>query len=321
MRRDDSFQDALEFCTVAKAMAAAGLDISIAEEGMEISPVAQRLLRMVRGRGASESFGQALARCLDQESSHLRSRRQKPEDFEPAAESTGWRVVAAAVMMTEQSGASLSLGLEEAGAWLRFQISWLHRVQVALSGPKASANLLAWLPFLGVGMAQLAGIGALHVLLGTPIGWVLMACGALLTWAGVRWRRSILARVPRGASLVFSQLLAAGLEGGASTSRVRSTAAQVIQRSGLPGPDADERARVDRACAMASRFGLPVRALLLSAVDTQRSRMQRDFSVGITRAETRLLLPLGCCHLPAFVVLTVVPMVIALFASSGLQKL
>src|SRR5699024_6316038 len=51
--------------------------------------------------------------------------------------------------------------------------------QAASAGPIATANLLAWLPVAGIGLAHMLG-ASIPQLLTTPTGWVILRTGAAL---------------------------------------------------------------------------------------------------------------------------------------------
>jgi len=67
--------------------------------------------------------------------------------------------------------------------------------EAALAGPRMSAQILRWLPLVGVGLAALVDPRAVRTLVMSPAGWVLAAAAAGLTWGGARW----MARMVRAA--------------------------------------------------------------------------------------------------------------------------
>ncbi|MFC0313356.1 type II secretion system F family protein [Gordonia phosphorivorans] len=71
------------------------------------------------------------------------------------------------------------------------------RTEAGLAGPRATAMVLAGLPLLGLGLGQLMGAAPLAVLLGTPLGSVLLVVGVGLAAAGVCWADAIVLRAKR----------------------------------------------------------------------------------------------------------------------------
>ena len=71
-----------------------------------------------------------------------------------------------------------------------------------------------------------------------------------------------------------------------------------------------------RAVLTAERDGVPIRSLLVHLADEARRQRRHELEAAVRRLPVRLTFPLACCSLPAFVVLTVVPL-----AAAGLQRL
>lgn len=93
--------------------------------------------------------------------------------------------------------------------------------------------------------------------------------------------------------------VAAGLAGGEDPGRV-------WERTG------DHWAPARRALGLAEAAGIaPTEALLAAAADLRRDAVA-DVEVATARLAVRLVLPLGLAYLPAFVLTTVVPLVLAL---------
>ena len=71
-----------------------------------------------------------------------------------------------------------------------------------------------------------------------------------------------------------------------------------------------------RAVLTAERDGVPIRSLLAHLADEARRQRRHELEAAARRLPVRLSFPIACCSLPAFVVLTVVPL-----AAAGLQRL
>lgn len=81
-----------------------------------------------------------------------------------------------------------------------------------------------------------------------------------------------------------------------------------------PGPD--ERARLAETLDLAHRAGVPAAALLRNAAEDLRDDVAAASLAAAERLGVRLVLPLGLCVLPAFVVVGVVPVVVGLLSST-----
>ena len=71
-----------------------------------------------------------------------------------------------------------------------------------------------------------------------------------------------------------------------------------------------------RAILTAERDGVPIRALLGHLADDARRQRRHELEAAVRRLPVRLTFPIVCCCLPAFAVLTVVPLVFV-----GLERL
>lgn len=80
----------------------------------------------------------------------------------------------------------------------------------------------------------------------------------------------------------------------------------------LPGPAPPWAVALDRTLLLARDAGVPPAALLLATAAEERRRQAARRRLAAARLGVRVVLPTGLCLLPAFVLLTVVPMVIAL---------
>ena len=71
-----------------------------------------------------------------------------------------------------------------------------------------------------------------------------------------------------------------------------------------------------RAITVAERDGVPVAALLTRLAEDSRRQRRHALEAAVRRLPVRLTFPLACCGLPAFLLLTVVPLLAA-----GLRRL
>jgi hypothetical protein len=131
---------------------------------------------------------------------------------------------------------------------------------------------------------------------------------------------------PRSAVLALAEALESA---GQSGSALRRAAEDL-----LGGPASDQRSVVVRPAAagsgdsevndallgavtgalfLSTRSGLPPAELLRAAAVRARSRQSMQARAAIRRLEVLLVIPAGICLLPAFVLLGVAPVVLALF--------
>ncbi len=229
----------------------------------------------------------------------------------------GAAAVAAAWNVAEHAGAALSPALRGAATALRDRAETARDVRTSLAGPRATARLMAWLPLVGVAMAYLIGVDVVGALAGGPLGWGVAVAGASLVVTGRAWTARLVHEASRAGPVAGAghELMAIALAGGMSPAQARQLVEEVRDRIGLRGREHDGRS-VERILRIAERAGAPA-IELLSAEARQERRIAR--AEGRTRAEllaVRLLLPLGLCVLPAFVLLGVVPVILAMMSST-----
>lgn len=220
-----------------------------------------------------------------------------------------WRSLAAAWTVAERAGAPLAASLHDLSEALRDEAQSLRDLDAALAGPKASARLVTALPVVAIGFGLLLGFDTAGILLGNPAGLACLVVGSALLWAGARWNRGLVARAaPVGPSAgIEFDLLAIAMTGGASVERATRIVADAIAVH-LPGADTDG---ADEVIRLAVGAGAPVADLLRAEARRRRRGARSDAAVRAARLAVRLMLPLGACVLPAFVLLGVAPLMIS----------
>lgn len=222
--------------------------------------------------------------------------------------------LAAAWVVADLSGAALAPALRVTAEALRDRAETLREVDAALAGPRATARLMTALPFVGVLMAIGLGIDVVGVLLGSPIGWGLLAAGVSLLLVGRAWTarlvRSAASRAP--VPSIVLDLMAVALSGGLSVPRARAIVAETCERARL---DPGSRG-LERVLHVAARAGAPVIDLLAASSRQERRSARIEGRSAATALSVRLLLPLGVCVLPSFLLLGVAPMILAMVSST-----
>lgn len=243
----------------------------------------------------------------------------------------------AAARLAHRAGIPLADVLDALATVERSRSAGERAREAAMAGPRASARLLAWLPVAGLGFAAIVEPGVVHLVVGTPLGWVLLATGLGLTLAGRKWMAASLAAAereggkgdPAPGPVALCALLGAGVSAGLD---VRSALVLTADAAGPPAAplavaagalaagEPWERAWVSapaplvpiaRALEQAWTRGASPVAALAAAASVMVERDAARAQAAAAELGVRLSLPLALCLLPAFVVVGVVPLLLA----------
>ncbi len=236
-------------------------------------------------------------------------------DSTPA--NASWRGLAAAWHVATEAGAPLAPTLVELAASLRSLAQNQRDVQTALAAPAATARMVMVLPVIGILFGIALGFDVLGTLFGTLPGLACLALGAMLMIAARWWNRRLIAaarpkRLTPGLAL---DLMAIAVSGGASIPRARATVAEARKRCGLPEDGAE--AQLEEVLELSRRAGAPAAGLLRSEAAEERRVARSDGERKAARLGVTLMLPLGLCILPAFMLLGVAPLLISVISSTA----
>jgi len=131
--------------------------------------------------------------------------------------------------------------------------------------------------------------------------------------AGARWNRRLVvaARQLDPSPGLALELLAIAAAGGGSIDRARETVSAVLASAGLGGIE-----EAEEVLGFARSAGVPVAALLRAEAEERRRDARAAAQQRAAALGTRLLLPLGVCILPAFVLVGVLPVIVAIVSST-----
>ncbi len=108
-----------------------------------------------------------------------------------------WLDIAACFDVCEASGAPVAAVLERLATTLEADHDAAALRETALAGPRATVKLLTWLPFLGLSLGMMMGVDPMAALLGSPLGWAVVAAGTGFAVAGRAWSARMIASAAR----------------------------------------------------------------------------------------------------------------------------
>jgi len=235
---------------------------------------------------------------------------------DPSPENSGWRGLAAAWRVASDAGAPLAPTLADLAGSLRDLAETGREVQVALAAPIATARMVMALPAVGVLFGMALGFDTLGTLFGTPVGLMCLVVGVGLMVVARFWnRRLVRSAAPTVQSPGLAlDLVAIAVSGGASTDRALQAVERACERSAIPIEG--DRAVIDSVLQLSRRAGVPAAALLRSEAAEARRRARSDGARRAATLSVTLMLPLGLCILPAFMLLGVAPLMVAVISST-----
>lgn len=229
---------------------------------------------------------------------------------------TAWAGLAAAWQVAAISGAPLGVCLRDLAGSLR-ELDRIGRdVGTALAGPSATARLVLWLPLVAVLLGMALGFDTLRTLFATPPGLCCLAAGVVFLIVGARWSSALSARAAMrdpapGLSL---DLVAVAMAGGGAAPAARSIVEEACERFAVPY----DGATIAGVLALSARAGIPAGELLRSEAEQQRDQARSDGERAAAILATRLMIPLGVCILPAFLLVGVAPLLLSVVTSTTL---
>jgi tight adherence protein B len=147
---------------------------------------------LIAGRPPAEALEGATTICAELQiaSAACRLGGDVPAALDLAAESPGaegLRALASAWRVAEESGAAFAGIVDRLADSLRADEAIRRQTAASLAGARATARLLAVLPFFGAALGYALGADPIAFLTGTPVGWVALTAGLGLSVAGLAW--------------------------------------------------------------------------------------------------------------------------------------
>ena len=225
-------------------------------------------------------------------------------------------LVGAAWAASVEIGAPLSVTMTLLAQTYRALAGIEREVESAVAGPRIATRVMLTLPAISVILAGGLGMNILSFFFGNAFGALCLFSGAVLTGIGWWWSRRMVGHiatndVPRE---IDATVIVAGLRVGVGV----QTTMEALRRRPEFVASTDGVKRVQRLEAMSATWGVPLADLLLSEVQQSRDAAVARVRRQCAELAERLLIPLGACVLPAFVLLGVVPIVVELITTSGL---
>lgn len=229
-----------------------------------------------------------------------------------AARGGAWRDAAAAWSVAMTVGAPLADTLRGFAEAMRDAGETADQIRVTLAEPTGTARVMGWLPLVAVALGVALGFDTLRVLVASALGIACLVIGVALLVAAQRWTSFLVRRAAASGPTPGweAELLSIALSGGVSIDRAR----RIVADAGA-APD-DE---TDGVLALSRGAGVPAVELLRATASLARHRARTDARLRAAALSSRLLLPLGVCTLPAFLLLGVAPMILSVLSTMSIS--
>jgi tight adherence protein B len=178
-------------------------------------------------------------------------------------------------------------------------------------------RLVMGLPLLGLGAGLITGVNGFPVLFATPLGLSALAGAGVLMSVAWWWmrilQRDALARPDPGE--ISLELFAIATAGGALPEAAWERVQTALVNFHLPGSESIE---VTELSELSRRVGVPVSGLARQHSGLMRQRWRTDALERINRLGVQVVIPLGVLVLPAFVLVAVIPLGLAIWSEASL---
>ncbi|GAB3616209.1 type II secretion system F family protein [Okibacterium endophyticum] len=229
-----------------------------------------------------------------------------------------WRALASAWMVATETGAPLASTLHQLARSQRSLGQTQRDIQAALAGPRSTSRLVMVLPFVGILFGLALGFDTLHTLFATGPGLACLGTGLLLMLVAWRWSAQMVRKATPSESApgLTIELTAIAMGSGVSVERARASVSDAIRRCSPGVRSAEESEAVDAVLALSRAAGIPAAELLRGEAAQARRDARSSAQLASAALATRLMLPLGACILPAFMLVGVAPLMLSVLAST-----
>jgi len=227
-------------------------------------------------------------------------------------------LIEAAWVSSVDIGAPLNVTLNMLSQTYRALAAIDRDVSAAIAGPRMATRVMLTLPAVGVLVAGALGLNVLTFFFNHWLGALCLIGGAALLCVGWWWSRALIERVstdsvPRG---VVATVIVAGLRVGVGV----QSSADALARSLGAEPVAHDTVHLRHAQELSAVWGAPLADIVLAETHQTRDAWIARAREQCAELSEKIVLPLGACVLPAFILLAVVPIVVELISSSGIAS-
>lgn len=253
---------------------------------------------------------------------HVNRAQQLGVSIPRALSERGLNSIAAVWEVAEKLGSPIADALSRLAHHSDAMLRAAHDRRIAFAGPRSTTKLITALPLVALGFGFVLGFDPIAELTGSILGWIITLSGLLLLLAGRVWSLRLL-RNAEGqvhAPGYTHELMAIALTGGFSVNQARLHATTALDTYPVVGASLTDFTRnsgsINSLIIVAEQAGVSLTQLLRSEADALRAEHVTSAQERAAKLAVALLLPLGLCVLPSFILLGVMPMLFSVFNGS-----
>jgi tight adherence protein B len=219
--------------------------------------------------------------------------------------------------LSNELGSPIAASLRQLADSRERQVQSERQIQLAFAAPSMTAKLIGWLPLGSLALAQIVGLNPLGAITSNLLVVVAVLIGLAMLALARYWTNRILAAAKPETKdpSTYINCLAMAIEAGLPP----ITAVQKIHARLFDAADdsaiANQSAKADSVLALSAKTGAAAVGLLRSVADQMREEKIHAENEKIAKLNIKLLLPIGLAVLPAFALLTIVPVAFGFLAS------
>lgn len=215
-----------------------------------------------------------------------------------------------------KTGGPIAPSLDRLANVLTQRFKQQQQAQLAFAVPRATAKLVMALPVLALLAAQLLGMNPFRAIFTTPVGFVSVILGGALLYGGRAWSKSMLAKATpeQSDAGAFLDAVVVALNAGLNVHQAIDVAKQRFAAH-FDLVDQESLDELQKAIDLSSQSGASIAPLLIATADRLRDAQNNQTADQLAKLSVRLMVPLGLAVLPAFVMLSIVPIAISLLTN------
>lgn len=197
----------------------------------------------------------------------------------------------------------------------------LRQARAVQAGPLFARRIIIFLPVIALMGSSVLGNNAVAFLVTNPLGWALMILAGALTWVAHVWTKKLTDQatyidVHAGQE---ADLCALFLAAGYPLTSAQNQTHNVLPQAKTSAGSETHKAEMEKILTFSQTEGVPAVTLLRALASRHRRLAHSRMQIRVEELSVKLIVPLGVCILPAFILVGVLPVAITMLSSTVLR--